>query len=113
VITAMYMLHEFGGRGGPEKISEIIASLRRQFPGRKLLLLEGTRADPLETGRAPQSNYAQLDYSFIHPLSRQGPLRTPDEWREIIERAGARLLERIPGFKLVPGWISMYIVGLD
>ncbi|MGA2326661.1 MAG: class I SAM-dependent methyltransferase [Bryobacteraceae bacterium] len=113
VLTAMYMLHEFGGRGGADNISSVIAALRRQFPGRKLLMLEGTRANPIEMCEAPPRSFSQLDYSFIHPLSRQGPLRTPDEWQQIIENAGAKLLDRIPGFKLVASWISMYIVGLD
>jgi SAM-dependent methyltransferase len=113
VLTAMYVLHEFGGSGGPELISKIIGWLKRQFPGRKLLLAEGTRADPVALCENPPQTYAQLDYSFFHPLSRQGPLRTPDEWKQIIENAGARLIERVPGFGLIPAWISLYIVGLD
>lgn len=42
ILTAIFMLHEFGGRGGPEMISTLIRSLRMQFPGRKLLMVEGT-----------------------------------------------------------------------
>jgi SAM-dependent methyltransferase len=113
VLTAMYVLHEFGGRGGPQLISDVIGWLKRQFPGRKLLLAEGTPADPLALCENPPPTYAQLDYSFFHPLSRQGPLRTPDQWKQIIENAGARLIERVPGFGSVPAWISLYIVGLD
>jgi hypothetical protein len=109
----MFILHEFGGRGGTAAIASVIASLRKHFPGRKLLMAEGTRADPYERRPGPVRNHAQLDYSLIHPLSRQGPLRTPDEWRAIIESAGARLIDRVPGFKLVPAWISVYVIGLD
>ena len=65
----------------------VLGSLRKQFPGRTLLMAEGTRADPVELGARPQRTYAQLDYSFIHPLSRQGPLRSPEEWEQMIEAA--------------------------
>jgi SAM-dependent methyltransferase len=112
-LTAMYMLHEFAGDGGIERITSMLASLRKQFPGRKLLMAEGARADALEANARPPRTYAQLDYSFIHPLSRQGPLRTPEEWEQIIETAGARLLERIPGFNMIPAWISLYVIGFD
>jgi len=111
-ITALYVLHEFGGRGGPPAIAAVLSSLRKQFPGRKLLMAEGTRADPVQTGAVPPRNFGQLDYSFFHPLSRQGPLHTPDEWQAIIQDAGATLIERIPGFKLVPAWMSLYVIGL-
>ena len=113
VLTAMYLLHEFAGRGGTGAITAAISQLRKQFPGRKLLMLEGERADPLALCASPPRTYAQLDYSFIHPLSRQGPLRTPAEWGEIIKSAGATLLDRIPGFGQVPGWISLYIIALE
>ena len=112
-LTAMYLLHEFAGRGGPQAIAAAISQLRRQFPGRTLLMLEGERADPAALLAAPPRTYAQLDYSFIHPLSRQGPLRNPAEWEEIIRSAGAKLLERIPGFGQVPGWVSLYIIALE
>jgi SAM-dependent methyltransferase len=112
-LTAMYVLHEFGGTGGPDAIARVLAALRQQFPGRKLLMVEGTRADPVELGASPPRTFGQLDYSFLHPLSRQGPLRTPDEWERIIDQAGAKLLERVPGFNLVPAWISLYVIGLD
>jgi SAM-dependent methyltransferase len=112
VVTAMFMLHEFGGRGGTEAIVAGIASLGAQLPGRTLLLVEGARADPIRFGATPQRTYAQLDYSFIHPLSRQGPLRTPEEWEQLIAAGGARLLKRVDGFNLVPAWISAYVIKL-
>lgn len=111
-LTAIFMLHEFGGRGGASAISTAIGSLNKQFPGRKLLMVEGTRADPSALCASPPRTYGQLDYSFLHPLSRQGPLRTPDEWKQIIESAGATLLDRIPGFRLIPSWVSLYVIGL-
>jgi SAM-dependent methyltransferase len=112
-LTAMYLLHEFAGCGGPAAISAAISQLRKQFPGRKLLMLEGERADPAALYAAPPRTFAQLDYTFIHPLSRQGALRSVLEWEEIIRSAGATLLERIPGFAQVPGWISLYIIALE
>lgn len=112
-VTAMYLLHEFAGRGGATAITAAIARLREQLPGRKLLMLEGERADSAALFASPPRTYAQLDYSFIHPLSRQGPLRKPEEWQEIIRSAGATLVERIPGFAQVPGWISLYIIDLQ
>jgi SAM-dependent methyltransferase len=112
-LTAMYLIHEFAGRGGPAAITAALAQLRKQFPGRKLLMLEGARADPAALGANPPRTHAQLDYSFIHPLSRQGPLRTPEEWEAIIKDAGAKLIERIPGFAQVPQWISLYVIGFD
>jgi SAM-dependent methyltransferase len=111
-LTAMYLLHEFAGRGGPEAIRAAIAQMVAQFPGRKLLMLEGERADPAAMCTKPPRTYAQLDYSFIHPISRQGPLRTVKEWEQIIRSAGATLVERVPGFGQVPQWISLYIVDL-
>jgi SAM-dependent methyltransferase len=111
-LTAMYLLHEFAGRGGTDAIVAGISQLHKQFPGRKLLMLEGERADPAALNATPPRTFAQLDYTFIHPLSRQGPLRTPAEWQEIIKAAGATLLERVPGFGQVPGWISLYIISL-
>jgi ribosomal protein L11 methylase PrmA len=111
-LTAMYLLHEFAGRGGAAAITAGISQLHKQFPGRKLLMLEGERADPAVLNAAPPRTFAQLDYTFIHPISRQGPLRTAAEWEEIISSAGATLLERVPGFGQVPGWISLYIISL-
>jgi SAM-dependent methyltransferase len=112
VVTAIFFIHEFSGQGGDPAIAAILASLRKQLPGRKLLLVEGSRADPYERKSTPVRSYAQLDYTFIHPLSGQGPLRTPNEWQRIIEGTGARLLETIPGFKLIPSWVNQYIVQL-
>jgi SAM-dependent methyltransferase len=111
-LTAMYLLHEFAGRGGADAITAGLAQLRAQFPGRTLLMLEGERADPVAIGAKPPRTLAQLDYSFIHPISRQGPLRTATEWEAIIAAAGARLMDRVPGFGQVPGWVSLYVVGL-
>jgi len=111
-ITAMYLLHEFAGRGGSEAIRAAIAQMVAQFPGRKLLMLEGEKADPAALYANPPRTFAQLDYTFIHPISRQGPLRTVPEWEQIIKSAGATLVERVPGFAQVPGWISLYIVDL-
>lgn len=111
-VTAMYLLHELYGHGGAEAIVATLRQLREQFPGRTLLMLEGERADPVSLGARPQRTYSQLDYSFIHPLSRQGPLRTPGEWEEMIKSAGAQLRERVPGFAQVPAWISLYVIDL-
>jgi SAM-dependent methyltransferase len=111
-LTAMYLLHEFAGRGGAEAITAGMSQLRKQFPGRKLLMLEGERADPAVLNANPPRTFAQLDYTFIHPISRQGPLRTSAEWEQIIKDAGATLVERVPGFGQVPGWISLYIISL-
>jgi hypothetical protein len=108
----MYLLHEFAGRGGSEAIRAAIAQMVAQFPGRKLLMLEGEKADPAALYANPPRTFAQLDYTFIHPISRQGPLRTVPEWEQIIKSAGATLVERVPGFAQVPGWISLYIVDL-
>ncbi len=111
-LTAMYLIHEFAGRGGPGAISAALNQLHKQFPGRKLLMLEGERADAKALGANPPRTHAQLDYSFIHPLSRQGPLRTVPEWEQIIKDSGCTLVERIPGFGPVPQWISLYVIGL-
>jgi SAM-dependent methyltransferase len=112
-LTAMYLLHEFAGRGGVGAITAALSRLCQEFPGRKLLMLEGERADPAAMFAAPPRTLAQLDYSFIHPLSRQGPLRTAAEWEDIIRSAGATLVERIPGFGQVPGWVSLYLIALE
>ncbi len=114
VLTAMFLVHEFrGSAGGVENIALVLASLRRQFPGRKLLMVEGTRADPVALNAAPPRTFGQLDYSFLHPISRQGPLLNPPEWEQVIASAGAKLIDCMAGYKLVPSWISLYIIGLD
>jgi SAM-dependent methyltransferase len=112
-LTAMYLLHEFAGRGGATAITAGLSQLRAQFPGRKLLMLEGERADPVAVGARAPRTLSQLDYSFIHPISRQGPLRTPSVWEEIFRAAGATLVERVPGFGPVPGWVSLYVIDLS
>jgi hypothetical protein len=108
----MYLLHELAGRKGVDAVVDVFRQLRTQFPGRTLLMLEGERADPVSFGARLQRTHAQLDYSFIHPISRQGPLRTAAEWEEIINSAGAQLRERVTGFGQVPAWISLYVIDL-
>ncbi len=111
-LTAMYLLHEFAGRGGEEAIVAGLAQLSAQFPGRTLLMLEGERADPAALQAKPPRTFAQLDYSFIHPISRQGALRSAAEWEALIARAGVTLQKRVPGFAQVPGWVSLYVITL-
>jgi len=112
VITAIFIIHEFSGRGGDAALISVIAALRNQFPRRTLLLVEGSRADPYERKIGPVRSHAQLDYSLIHPLSGQGRLKSSVEWGQIIGAAGATLRKTIPGFKLIPAWINLYVIDL-
>ena len=88
-VTAMYMLHEFG-RDGRGKIVEVIRSLQRTFPGKLFLFLEAPPAKPFELGAAEQRDHFLLDYLLVHPLSRQGLPRPPEEWASIAEESGCR-----------------------
>lgn len=86
-VTAMYMLHEFG-RDGRGRIVEVISSLKRSFPGKRFIFLEAPPVDPFALGAADQSDHFLLDYLLVHPLSRQGLPRTPEDWASIAEDAG-------------------------
>jgi len=90
-LTAMFMLHEFG-RGGDDSIVRVLASLRAQFSGKILCALEMQPVDVfMLNGHAPAS-MDQLDYHFVHPMSRQGQPRTKPVWEGLYERAGMKLL---------------------
>jgi SAM-dependent methyltransferase len=95
IVTSMYMLHEFG-RDGREAIVDVIRSLKRQLPGRKLLMLEVEACDPAELARRepPAPHNGRLDYRLIHQLSRQGLPRDPADWHAIFSEAGCSVLER-------------------
>jgi SAM-dependent methyltransferase len=112
LVTAIFIVHEFSGRGGDQALVSVFTSLRRQLPGRKLLLVEGSRADPYLRKAGPVRSHAQLDYSLIHPLSGQGRLKSCEEWQQLIEASGAKVQKIVPGFKLVPAWINLYIIEL-
>lgn len=91
-VTAMYMLHEFG-RDGRGHIVEVISSLRRSFPGKRFIFLEAPPVDPFELGKTEQPDHFLLDYLLVHPLSRQGLPRTPEDWASIAREAGCRDVE--------------------
>src|SRR5206468_1780973 len=63
-ITAMYVLHEFGGQGGPNRIAEIIALLKAHFSGRTLIMTEGSPVDVRQMSKSTPATYSQLDYAF-------------------------------------------------
>ena len=99
ILTAIFMLHEFGGRGGPALISTLIRSLRMQFPGRKLLMVEGTRADPFELGRVAAADLRPTGLLVPSPIIATG---TPPHPRRMEEdhrgqrRATGRADPRVP-----------------
>jgi SAM-dependent methyltransferase len=90
-VSCMFLLHEFG-RDGEDGVVSIIASIARQFPGRRLVVLESDPADPIEMGRKPPKHYGHLDYWYVHPLSLQGPPMAPQQWEALFTRAGTRLV---------------------
>lgn len=92
LITAMFMLHEFG-RHGPDAIVAVLEALREQFPGTLLLFIEAPLADVEALGANPPPHYAALDYLFIHPLSGQGRPLPPEEWERIVRQAGCEFVE--------------------
>lgn len=91
VITAMYMLHEFG-RDGDARIVEVVKSIAAALPGRRLLFLEGEPPD--FAGTDVPTNTA-LEYWLVHPLSRQGWPMNEDRWRRLLEDAGVQLLRSV------------------
>ncbi|HEU5322667.1 MAG TPA: class I SAM-dependent methyltransferase, partial [Methylomirabilota bacterium] len=94
VVTAMYMLHEFG-RDGRDAVVDVIRALRRQLPGRLLLALEVEACDPVEFARQdpPAPHHGRLDYRLIHALSGQGLPRSQADWHGIFTEAGCRIVE--------------------
>lgn len=94
MVTSMYMLHEFG-RDGRQAIVDVVAALKRQLPGRKLLALEVEACDPVAfaTQKPPAAHYGRLDYRLIHQLSAQGLPREPESWHQIFADAGCRMVE--------------------
>jgi SAM-dependent methyltransferase len=91
-ISCMFLLHEFG-RHGKGAIVEVIAAIAKQFPGRRLVVLESDPADPMEMGRSRPRHFGHLDYWYVHPLSLQGPPMAPESWGELFAGAGAKLID--------------------
>ena len=90
-LTAMFMLHEFG-RDGDAGIIRVLASLKAQFSGKLLVALEMQPVDVYAlNGHLPPAMDA-LDYHFIHPMSRQGEPRIKQDWEQLYEKAGMKLL---------------------
>lgn len=94
IVTAMYMLHEFG-RDGRGAVIDVLRSLREQLPGRVLLVLEVEACDPeaLARQRPPPAHFGRLDYRLIHLLSGQGLPRSPADWNEIFSESGCEVIE--------------------
>ena len=90
-ISCMFLLHEFG-RDGEEAIVDTVAAIARQFPGRRMIVLESDPANPFQAGKNPPKHHGHLDYWYVHPLSLQGPPMSPDQWASVFSRAHARLL---------------------
>ena len=89
-VTAMFLLHEFG-REGKGKIVDVVASLKRSFPGRLFMFLEAPPSNPARSGAS--RDYIHLDYRLVHPLSRQGLPLQPEEWSDIVRSAGCERFE--------------------
>jgi SAM-dependent methyltransferase len=106
-VTAMFILHEFG-REGREAIAAVVAGLRAHFRGRLLVMLEVIPGDPDEMGRTPPTDFNLLNYGFIHPLSRQGSPRPPDDWNAIFRSVGCEPLE----LRRINDEVGMYLVRL-
>ena len=102
VITAMYLLHEFG-RDGDDQIVEVFRQIRKALPGRLLLFVECFPADAQTLARIPPATFSQLDYLLIHPLSGQGVPLPPARWKTIVEKAGMKFLELQRIY-----WIGLY-----
>lgn len=92
IITAMYMLHEFG-RDGRDAIVSVIRALHEQLPNRMLLALEVKGLDPLAYVEESREHYGRLDYYLIHALSGQGLPRPSEDWHSIFTDAGCEIVE--------------------
>jgi SAM-dependent methyltransferase len=106
-ITAMFILHEFG-RDGRQAIGAVVRELAAHFRDRLLVMLEVIPGDPDEMGRTPPADFNLLNYAFIHPLSRQGSPRPPEDWKAIFLAAGCKSLE----LKRINDEVGMYLVRL-
>ena len=109
IVTAMYMLHEFG-RAGQDRIVDVVKSIVQSVPNCTLVALEVEGCDPvsLSEGTAP-SHYGRLDYRLIHALSGQGLPRSQHDWHEIFRKAGMAVVE--PGIRT--GGSLIYIAQAD
>jgi SAM-dependent methyltransferase len=90
-ISCMFLLHEFG-RHGEGAIVETVSTIARQFPGRRLVVLESDPVDFTNGATKAGKHHGHLDYWFVHPLSGQGPPLSPEKWNEIFTRAHTKLL---------------------
>jgi ubiquinone/menaquinone biosynthesis C-methylase UbiE len=91
-LTMMFMLHEFG-RDGRDGILRILRDLREQFPDKPLLVVEMIPPEEQTHDKLSSLETILLDYLFIHPLSRQGRPRTPDDWRSLYDEAGVQFVQ--------------------
>jgi SAM-dependent methyltransferase len=107
LLTSMYMVHELG-RDGRGAIIELIVKLKKQFSGKKLLLIEVEDFDPKLNSSEELAHYGRMDYRLIHILSRQGLPRPQMDWHGIFKDAGCAVVE--PGVKA--GGSFIYIIQL-
>lgn len=109
IISAMYILHEFG-RHGRQSIIDVLLALKAQLAGRNLLALEVEACDPEKFAalQPPPLHFGRLDYRLIHQLSGQGLPRGQEDWHSIFLDAGAEIVE--PGKST--GGSLIYIVRL-
>ncbi|HVH40868.1 MAG TPA: class I SAM-dependent methyltransferase [Labilithrix sp.] len=90
VVTAMYMLHEFG-RDGREAVIDVVRALRAALPGRLLVALEVEGGDPTALAHSADGHKGKLDYWLIHALSGQGLPRGVHDWIDLFEAAGCSM----------------------
>ncbi|MCX5692559.1 MAG: class I SAM-dependent methyltransferase [Candidatus Omnitrophica bacterium] len=88
VLTSMYVLHEFLSEG-KEKVVELLRGIRKNFPGKHIIISEVCRKSIESLRKNPT---AVAEHHLFHALSNQGII-TFEEWEELFKESGYKLIE--------------------
>jgi precorrin-6B methylase 2 len=89
VFTAMDVFHEYL-YGGQERIAKLLATLKKNFPDRRLLVAEFCRQPHERLRKRPT---AFLEHHLFHNLTQQVIL-SQKEWEDMFHAAGYQIAER-------------------
>ncbi len=89
----MMAFHEFL-RDGEEAVVQMFSRMKREFPGRYLLVGEFNRLsdEEFQALRHPERIHPLFYQYIIHPLTWQGLPTTKERWLQMFEQAGLKVL---------------------
>lgn len=88
VLTSMYVLHEFLYEGR-EKVLGLLRGIKKNFPGRYLIVCELCRRSFESLRKKPTGI---VEHHLFHALSNQGVI-TFEEWEELFKEADYKIAE--------------------